>query len=119
MEFYTKYRRPKKELTDYTKVIPIVETAGYIDAQTRINNLIMAGRRLVEARAEAYDLVDGQEDAEIDPTRSGDFDLADASAYQMSLNARFSAKQAADAALASQEALKTDKKEVADGQVKV
>ena len=34
---------------------------------------------LGEYRKEMYDLNDGEEDGEIDPTRRGDFDLADAS----------------------------------------
>lgn len=57
----------------------VVETAGYISTERSIRELMEAGQRLVESRADYYDLVDGQDDGRpIDPTRSGSFDLADA-----------------------------------------
>lgn len=112
---YSKYVRPKKVYPDFSNDIPIVETSGYVPAQKRIENLIAAGKRLVDSRNEAYDLLNGEDDGDIDPTRSGEFDLADASSLQNGLEARFSAKKAADAALAAKAALETEKKEVTNG----
>ena len=68
----------------------LVETAGYIPAQVRIENMMLAGRRLAEARKELYDFPAGVEPDESlsDPTRSPNFDLADASAIQMAAESR-------------------------------
>lgn len=67
----------------------LVETAGYISKEKRIAALMLAGERLVQARKEMYDIpegVDVDEDlVDIDPTRSGNYDLADASQAKMSL----------------------------------
>lgn len=57
----------------------LVETAGYIDKKTRIENLIEAGERL-EASRRGYDAENDEEDIPIDITRRGDFDLVDAQA---------------------------------------
>ena len=79
MEYCTKYRRPnlKEEILD---PVSKTETAGYIRAEDQITAFIDAGRRLDEYRREMYDFGDGEEvpDDFIDPTRSGSFDLADA-----------------------------------------
>ena len=80
MEYCTKYRRPKLEEEIFDPVSR-TETAGYIRAEDQITAFIDAGRRLDEYRREMYDFGDGEEvpDDFIDPTRSGSFDLADAS----------------------------------------
>lgn len=58
-----------------------IEVAGYIPANVRIENMIDAGRRLIEARAEQYDYKTAQEVPEdggpLDPTRNPNYDLAD------------------------------------------
>lgn len=58
----------------------IVEIAGYISAETRINNLIRAGQRLEENRRAYYDYMPGDDINEdrYDPTRDKDFDIVDA-----------------------------------------
>ena len=68
----------------------LVETAGYIPAQVRIENMMLAGRRLAEARKELYDFPAGVEPDEnlSDPTRSPNFDMADATAIQMAAESR-------------------------------
>lgn len=65
----------------------LVETAGYMPAKTRIENLILAGQRLEAHRKEMYDLNGADDDDAIgvDPTRKGNFDLADAFSIQQSL----------------------------------
>lgn len=102
MEFCTKYVRPK-EKGEKGGGPKIVETAGYISAEKRIKALIDAGQRLVDYRMMMYDAQPGSAvpDNEIypDPTRSGNFDFADATqiANQVEANLRRQ-KNAADEA---------------------
>ena len=59
----------------------LVESAGYIPAKQKIESFMQAGINLQTVRSQ-YDYPDGVPDdvePEIDPTRSGNFDLADAS----------------------------------------
>ena len=79
MDFFGKHRRPKLDegkMDDVSKV----ETAGYIPADVQIEMFIQAGRRLDKARKEQFDFGPEEEVPSdfIDPTRSGGFDLADA-----------------------------------------
>lgn len=57
-----------------------VEKQGYIPAKVQIENMLMAGRRLEESRAEMYDFPPGKEVDEefIDPTRNPGFDISEA-----------------------------------------
>jgi len=60
----------------------LVETSGYRDTQTMISELMLSGARLQAARMEEFDYpenVEPSEDAEPDPTRAPDFDMADMS----------------------------------------
>ena len=69
----------------------LVETAGYIPAQKRIENLMLAGQRLVTSRQAMYDCPGGEDfddSLPCDPTRSGDFDLADGTQMALGVNAR-------------------------------
>lgn len=80
--FKTRYTRSEfKTKGDPTGGPKLVETAGYISAKQRIENLILAGQRLDEYRYQMYD-DDGEKFDEdntfIDPTRSSNYDLADA-----------------------------------------
>lgn len=59
----------------------IVETSGYVPADVRIKELLMAGVRLADYRAERYDWPQGSivdEDKLVDPTRRPGYDMADA-----------------------------------------
>ena len=57
-----------------------VELGGYVDPRTQIEAFFEAGKRLTAGRREMYDLPDGQyKDEPMDPTRSPNFDMADAS----------------------------------------
>lgn len=58
----------------------LIEKAGYISAKERIENIIAAGARLLQTRAEMYDFKEGEEIDEdfFDPTRSKGYDMADA-----------------------------------------
>lgn len=58
----------------------IVEIAGFVPMKKRIENLMLAGQRLVTARIEQYDFADGVDDGqEIDPIRVPSTDLAEIS----------------------------------------
>ena len=111
IQFWTAYDRPpvKPEMNKDEK---LVETAGYIPAQKRIENMINAGQRLVEYRKSQYDFED---ESSIDPNfkdpgRSLNFDMADATQLQLSTAERLRASQArqeaARAAAKAQEGVK-------------
>lgn len=100
-KYYTQDERPnKKEFQeDYTNAENLVETAGYISPEQQIRNLIDAGERLNAFRDEMYDynndyIITGDE--EVDPTRSGNYDLADAFQDSLKVNQRLK-KQAEEA----------------------
>lgn len=78
MKFQTKYNHEKSP-GEVNLGEVLVEKAGYIPAKVRIENMILAGQRLVEHRREMYDF-DGEDIDESfsDPTRSKNFDMADA-----------------------------------------
>lgn len=76
------------------------EQAGYIDPKRQIEDMILAGRRLDEARRNQYDFPDEvsiDEDA-YDPTRAGNFDLADASQMEFEAKSRIEAEKASQTA---------------------
>ena len=79
MQFQTKYTHEKSP-GEVNLGKSLVEKAGYIPAQARIENMILAGQRLVEHRKEMYDFSDGKDIDEsfTDPTRSKNYDMADA-----------------------------------------
>ena len=79
MQFQTKYTHEKSP-GEINLGKNLVEKAGYIPAQARIENMILAGQRLVEHRKEMYDFSDGKDIDEsfTDPTRSKNYDMSDA-----------------------------------------
>ena len=111
VKIYTARKRPAKVL-EVNDGESLVETAGYISAEQRITNMMLAGQRLVESRRVMYDLQGEYNDATIhefsDPTRSPNYDLADATQDAMSTNARLRAFQARQEA--AQKAAKEDDK---------
>lgn len=90
MSYYTKDKRPEKK-PEINLDDPIVETAGYRSAEVQINEMLMAGQRLVDYRKQRYEF-GGDEvvpaDYE-DPTRRPGFDMADASALKRLTDERF------------------------------
>lgn len=79
MQFQTKYTHEKSP-GEINLGKNLVEKAGYIPAQSRIENMILAGQRLVEHRKEMYDFSNDKDIDESfsDPTRSKNYDMADA-----------------------------------------
>ena len=87
----------------------MVETAGYVPAKLRIEQIIDAGKRLVEYRKEQFDYTEGEDDMTPDiRTRSKSYDLADASQDLMEINSR---KKPVQKGAPSVEKEKDDKKE--------
>lgn len=103
---YVDLKTAKTRERVYEKVDSKSETeqAGYISPQNQIENMILAGRRLDEYRKEQYDFNSEEEiDEELyDPTRSGNFDLADASQAQFEVRQRLN-EQALKASQTAQE----------------
>jgi len=73
----------------------IVEKAGYIPTKHRIENMILAGQRLVAYRASQFDFATEQDIDENfdDVTRRQNFDLADASMLINAINDRFNSEE--------------------------
>ena len=95
MIFSTKYSRTPT-LPEANCGEKLVETAGYVPAKKRIEDMILAGQRLVDYRKSLYDFPDGEIDENAsDPTRDLNFDMADATQLQMSLEASLKASQTA------------------------
>lgn len=57
----------------------LVETAGYIPAKKKIQELIASGQRLVDYRKSVYDSDVTPDDLQIDPMRRKGIDLAEVS----------------------------------------
>lgn len=87
----------------------LVETAGYISAKERIENIMLAGQRLDNYRKGRFDFEDEKsiDMSFVDPTREKGFDLADATQAELGVTARLEdQKRVTDEALkASQTAL--------------
>lgn len=96
MKFFTQYDRPDL-IEEVMSDDSITETAGYIPPERQIVDMINAGVRLGEFRKEAYDFGSGEEvpDDYIDPTRSPNFDMADAQAINLAVNKRLVDQSAA------------------------
>lgn len=109
MKFNTPYERIK-DLPEINKGKRMVEIAGYIPANKRIENIINAGQRLVLSRSEQYDFPDGNDDGSTDPTRKLDFDMAEASTlYNVAFDRIEQArKYASEAKLKASEAQKKE-----------
>ena len=95
MNFSTKYSLQKTP-PEVNKGPSHVEKAGYIPAQARIENMMLAGQRLVAHRAEMYDFKELKDIDEsfTDPTRSKNFDMADASQFALNLDQKQKAQEA-------------------------
>lgn len=85
MEFQTHYTRTIRSAPERNSGQTIVERAGYISAQERIENMILAGQRLVDYRRARHDFAEGEQldESFTDPTRARNFDLADATQMQL------------------------------------
>lgn len=80
MTFFTQFSNRPQYAGQAMDDSYIVEMGGYVDPKTQIEAFLLAGKRLVAGRAEAYDYPDGKDDGlPMDPTRSKNFDMADAS----------------------------------------
>lgn len=94
MIFQTHYTH-KSDPPEKNSGISPVEKVGYIPAQKRIENLILAGQRLIESRKNQFDFIGNEIDEEFyDPTRDPNFDMADASQLAFSVDSRLKVQKA-------------------------
>lgn len=103
MLFTTPYKTERfKTPPEENSGVTIVERTGYEPAKVKIENMIHAGQRLSDYRKMQYDFTDGQIDENFsDPTRSPNFDLADATQLQLQTEANLLASQAVQEPLES------------------
>lgn len=95
MNFSTPYKREKTPPENNSGEIK-VERSGYVSAETRINNLMLAGQRLIQSRKESYDFPDGNINFNFnDPTRRKGYDLADAFQDNLEATQRLKSSQTA------------------------
>lgn len=74
----------------------ITEQAGYIPPHVQIENMILAGERLNESRGlYDFDSEDDIDESLSDPTRSVNYDMADASQSALAVDARLRDQEAA------------------------
>lgn len=92
MKFETHYSRTPAppEINTGEK---LVETAGYMTAQQRIEAIMNAGKRLESWRKEQFDFDDKIDENFYDPTRSKNYDLADAFQDGLSVHAKLKLMQ--------------------------
>lgn len=95
MVFQTKHTKEpfKGEINNGER---LVETKGYIPADQQILALMRAGKNLSEYRREAYDFpsIESVDLNFFDPTRSSNFDMADATAINQAIAERIESAQA-------------------------
>lgn len=107
-KIYTKWDRPSTDVElEHPRGESMTETAGYQPAKAKIESFIAAGKRLEAYRKELYSY-ESEEQADKghpDPTRSGDWDLADFTATQQELQERFIQQQQQQRELKEQESL--------------
>lgn len=123
MKFQTQWSDDYQPDKDQGGGVVLVETNGYKSANATIQELMDAGRQLMQNTQSRYDFgeeITDYDEYDCDPTRSGNFDLADA--YQMTVAAEHhvvtktreweaaqASKKAQEAVdLAASEALKND-----------
>jgi len=87
MFMYTKYERPAK--MPEVNSGEIITEQNYINTNQQINSMIRAGERLVMARQEEFDMLNGEEKFETFPTREPNFDMADASQIMLALDGKY------------------------------
>lgn len=113
MKFRTAYNRPPKT-PEVNSGETLVEIAGYIPAQKRIENMILAGQRLVDYRKSQFDF-EGVEKIDYDfndPSRSLNFDVADATQIKLSVTERLKRSQKRQEASLEAEKAKAEEKAV-------
>jgi len=117
VQLYTQHRRPPKR-PEKMDPLTLTESAGYLPSKVQIENLIQAGKRLVQWRKEQYDFPEDQDVDESfeDPTRRPGYDLADASRDGAAVAARLRAQAKADrAAKDTAKAVKFDSEPASEG----
>lgn len=95
MTFPTNYNRPKAKLEEISSKSKVVKT-GYVPLDVKIQEMMNAGRQLVDSRRLMYDSTKGVTSLAYNPTRSPHFDLAEASQLILATKRAFSRLKAQD-----------------------
>lgn len=85
-------KRPEREGEEFDPVSK-TEQSGYIPPKIQIEQMMYSGQKLSGFRKEMFDLSNGEDDGEIDPTRSKSLDLAEASQMGMEIARKLKARQ--------------------------
>lgn len=116
----SKYSPDKGEVLDGTR---LTESAGYVPAKVRIEEMIVAGERLVDYRRGKYDfppdsnVPEDEQEAYVDVLRTPGLDMADVSqmAQQVADKLEVQAKDAIEKRKIEDEAKKSAGKKRSDG----
>lgn len=107
MFMYTKYQRPEK--MPEVNSGEIITEQNYLNTNQQINSMIRAGERLVMARQEEFDMLNGEEKFETFRTRDADFDMADASQIMLALDAKYQGEKVPEEIAKSDETVPEEK----------
>ena len=107
MFMYTKYERPAK--MPEVNSGEILTEQNYLNTNQQINSMVRAGERLVLARQEEYDMLNGEEKFETFRTRDADFDMAEASQIMLALDEKFQGEQKTEEIAKSDESVQEEK----------
>jgi len=107
MFMYTKYERPAKMPEKNSG--EIITEQNYLNTNQQINSMIRAGERLVLARQEEYDMLNGEENFETFPTREANFDMADASQIMLALDGKYQGEKVPEEVANSDEPVPEEK----------
>lgn len=89
----------------------LIDLSGYVPTEKRISNIMKAGHALTQVLSGQFDYADDPgENWDVDPTRSGNFDLVDAQrGLERGVKAEDTLKRAQEALRKAQEAVKQAK----------
>jgi len=93
MIFQTQYTH-KSQAPEKNSGKRLIEKAGYVSAQQRITNLMLAGKRLAESRDQQYDFTGKIDEDFTDPTRNRGLDMGEAFQIKLSVEERQKRKEA-------------------------
>lgn len=113
MIFSTKYFR-EKDTPEINSGEKLVESAGYLPAEKRITNIMLAGQRLSDYRKATFDFPDGNIDEDFyDPTRDKNFDIVDAQNLASTIKPSQTAQEAPESLPVAPEGYTLVKNEIA------
>lgn len=118
MKFNTNYLSAGYEDPSVVYEVSVTEQTGWLPVSKQVERLIRAGENLMAWRKESFDFQHGEKDdgRPADPTKSPDFDLADASRILEDFQERVNEAAAADAVGSRETAPGSDDDSAADAE---